>query len=69
MVEKLEESILEFIENRHKKGEGTASRHVHIRFGLDIPQVEKILETMREKTKISKYYDKNYQEDRFTPVQ
>jgi hypothetical protein len=69
MVENLECQILEFIENRHKKGEATASRHIHIRFGLEITEVEKILESLIEKTKISKYFDENYQEDRFTPVQ
>ena len=69
MIENLEHQILEFIENRHKKGETTASRHIHIRFGLEIPEAEKILESLTEKTKISKYYDKDYQEDRFTPVQ
>ncbi len=68
MIENLEEQILEFIENRQKKEESTASRHIHIRFGLEIIEVEKILASLTKKTKISKYYDKDYQEDRFTPI-
>ncbi len=67
MEENTENQILEFIQNRHKKDESTASRHIHIRFDIEIIQAEKILETLSQKNKISKYYDTSYQEDRFLP--
>jgi alpha-D-ribose 1-methylphosphonate 5-triphosphate diphosphatase PhnM len=67
MDENTENQILEFIQNRHKKDEATASRHIHIRFDIEIIQVEKILEVLAQKNKISKYYDTSYQEDRYIP--
>ncbi len=62
-----ENLILEFIQNRYKKGESTASRHIHIRFDIEIPDAEKILDILSQKNKISKYYDTSYQEDRYRP--
>ena len=69
MDENTENQILEFIQNRHKKDESTASRHIHIRFDIEMTQAEKILETLSQKNKISKYYDTSYQEDRYLPNQ
>jgi alpha-D-ribose 1-methylphosphonate 5-triphosphate diphosphatase PhnM len=69
MDENTEKQILEFIQNRHKKDESTASRHIHIRFDIEMTQAEKILETLSQKNKISKYYDTSYQEDRYLPNQ
>lgn len=68
MEEKLENQILEFIQNRHNKEESTASRHIHIRFDIEMLHAQKILETLSQKNKISKYYDKDYQEFRFKPT-
>jgi alpha-D-ribose 1-methylphosphonate 5-triphosphate diphosphatase PhnM len=67
MEEKVENQIMEFIQNRHKKDEATASRHIHIRFDIEIIEAEKILETLSQKNKISKYYDEDYQENRYRP--
>ena len=67
MEENTENQILEYIQNRHKKNESTASRHIHIRFDIEIINAEKILETLSQKNKISKYYDNSYQEDRYIP--
>ena len=67
MEKNVEKQILEFIQNRHKKDEATASRHIHIRFDIEILEVEKILETLSQKNKISKYYDEDYQENRYKP--
>ncbi len=69
MDENTEKQILEFIQNRYKKDESTASRHIHIRFDIEMTQAEKILETLSQKNKISKYYDTSYQEDRYLPNQ
>ncbi len=69
MDENTENLILEFIQNRHKKGESTASRHIHIRFDIEIPDAEEILDILSQKNKISKYYDTSYQEDRYLPNQ
>jgi sugar-specific transcriptional regulator TrmB len=67
MDENTENLILEFIQNRHTKDESTASRHIHIRFDIEIIRIEKILEILAQKNKISKYYDISYQEDRYIP--
>ena len=61
----LENQILEFVQNRHKKNESTASRHIHIRFDIEILDAEKFLESLTLKNKISKFYDEDYQEDRY----
>ena len=67
MEKDLENKILEFVQNRFKKGESTASRHIHIRFGMEIEDAEKILRLLSEKETISKNYDKEYQEIRYVP--
>ncbi len=67
MDQNIESQILEFVQNRYKKEESTCSRHIHIRFDIEILQAEKILETLSQKNKISKYYDKDYQENRYVP--
>ena len=66
MDEILENQILEFVQNRHKNKNSTASRHIHIRFDIEILDAEKILESLTLKNKISKCYDEDYQEDRYT---
>jgi hypothetical protein len=63
----LEGRILEFVQNRHKNKESTGSRHIHIRFDIEISNAEKILETLTQKNNISKYYDNDYQEERYFP--
>jgi alpha-D-ribose 1-methylphosphonate 5-triphosphate diphosphatase PhnM len=67
MEENTENQILEYIQNRHKKNESTASRHIHIRFDIEIIKAENILERLSQKNEISKYYDNSYQEDRYIP--
>ena len=67
MEKNVENQILEFIQNRYKKDEATASRHIHIRFDIEILEAEKILESLSQKNKISKYYDEDYQENRYKP--
>lgn len=68
MSEDLEFQMFEFIKNRHEKGETTASRHIHIRFDVEIDKIEEILCILLNKGIISKSYDKEYQEDRFSPL-
>lgn len=68
MSEETESQIYEFIKNRQYKGESTASRHIHIRFDIEIAKIEKILNSLIQKEMISKLYDKEYQEDRFAPI-
>ena len=67
MSQELEAQILEFVDSRQQKGESTASRHIHIRFGIDIENADKILDELAENGKISKKYDEQYQEDRYSP--
>ena len=67
MIENLENQIAEFVQNRHKNGESTASRHIHIRFGIEIENAETILESLSGKHILSKNYDKEYQETRYIP--
>ena len=69
MSQNLEEQVLEFVQNRHKKGESTASRHIHIRFDIEIPEANEILEKLATKGKISKSYDEEYQENRYSQNQ
>ena len=66
MSQELEIQILEFVNSRDQKGESTASRHIHIRFGMDIENAEQILHKLAEIGKISKKYDEQYQEDRYS---
>ena len=68
MTEEIESQVYEFIKNRHNKGETTASRHIHIRFDMEIIKIEKILKKLVQKRLVSKSYEKEYQEDRFAPV-
>ncbi|MGD2107147.1 MAG: hypothetical protein PVH93_06015 [Nitrosopumilaceae archaeon] len=68
MSEGIESQVYEFIKNRHTKGDTTASRHVHIRFDIEIAKIEKILNRLLQKGLVSKLYDKEYQEDRFVPI-
>ncbi|MFQ5440542.1 MAG: hypothetical protein ACE5DL_03665 [Nitrosopumilaceae archaeon] len=65
MDENLENKILEFVQNRHEKNESTGTRHIHIRFDIEMPLAEKILEILVQKEKISRYYDEDYEEDRY----
>ena len=69
MSQNLEEQVLEFVQNRHKKGESTASRHIHIRFDIEILEAEEILEKLATDGKISKSYDEEYQENRYSQTQ
>jgi alpha-D-ribose 1-methylphosphonate 5-triphosphate diphosphatase PhnM len=66
MSQEIESQVLEFVESRHKKGETTASRHVHIRFDTEIENAEQILQKLAQNGKISKKYDEQYQEDRYS---
>ena len=66
MSENTLEQIFEFVQNRHKKGESTSSRHIHIRFGIEIAQAEEFLAKLHTKKRISKFYDEDYQEDRYS---
>lgn len=68
MDENIEKQILEFVQNRHKMDESTAPRHIHIRFDLEMSRAENILETLTQKNKILKFYDKDYQENRYMPA-
>ena len=67
MSQELEAQVLEFVDNRQQKGESTASRHIHIRFGIDIENAGQILDKLAENGKISKKYDEQYQEYRYSP--
>lgn len=58
--------ILEFIRNRAKQNESTASRHIHRRFDIPTEKVEEILSKLKEKSIIDEIYDEEYQENRFT---
>ena len=66
-MERLEKSIFYFIQNRNKNEESTSIRNIHIRFGMDMKEIELILEEFLEKNLISKYYDEQYQEERYIP--
>ena len=63
--QKIEGIILEFIKNRTKQEESTASRHIHRRFDIPIEEIEKILSNLENKQIIKKFYDEEYQEYRF----
>ena len=68
MGKNIEKQILEFVQNRDKIDESTTPRHIHIRFGLEMSRAENILETLTQKNKILKFYDKDYQENRYMPA-
>ena len=63
--QKIEDIILEFIKNRTKQEDATASRHIHRRFDIPIEEIEKILSNLENKQIIKKFYDEEYQEYRF----
>jgi hypothetical protein len=58
--------IFEFVQNRHEKGESTSPRHIHIRFGIEISQAEEHLSKLCMEGRITKYYDEDYQEYRYS---
>ena len=58
--------IFEFVQNRHEKRESTSPRHIHIRFGIEISQAEEYLSKLCIEGRITKYYDEDYQEDRYS---
>ena len=57
--------ILEFIKNRTKLNESTASRHIHRRFDIPMDKAEEILKELSNEKIIEEIYDKEYQEIRF----
>ena len=57
--------ILEFIKNRTKLNESTASRHIHRRFDIPMDNAEEILKELSNEKIIEEMYDKEYQEIRF----
>ena len=59
--------INEFIKNRNEKGESTSSRHIHIRFGLEINKIDECLKELEIENQISAYHDSDYQEERYIP--
>lgn len=65
MEKDIEEIILEFIKNRAKQNETTASRHIHRRFDISMENADKILEKLLAKNTIKEIYDEEYQEDRY----
>ena len=65
MEKDIEEIILEFIKNRVKQNETTASRHIHRRFDISMENADKILEKLLAKNTIKEIYDEEYQEDRY----
>lgn len=69
MSKNLESQILEFVQNRYNNGESTASRHVHIRFDIEFSQAEDILEKLSNGGLITKSYDEDYQETRYSQKQ
>ncbi|MFQ5496526.1 MAG: hypothetical protein ACE5DU_01425 [Nitrosopumilus sp.] len=62
---KLQEIIYEFVKNRTKQNETTASRHIHRRFDIPMVQAEEVLKNLTDKNKIEKIYDKEYDELRY----
>ncbi|MFQ5781540.1 MAG: hypothetical protein ACE5GR_00625 [Nitrosopumilus sp.] len=62
----LEKTVFQFIKNRSIQNESTASRHIHRRFDISMEQAEQILINLLEKNLIVEFYDKEYQENRFT---
>ncbi len=62
----IEKTIVEFIKNRTIQNESTASRHIHRRFDIPMEKAEQILLKLSEKKVIKEFYDKEYQESRYT---
>ena len=65
-TKELKKIIFEFIKNRTNQKESTASRHIHRRFDVDMEKAEQILTDLSEKKLIEEFYDKEYQENRYT---
>jgi len=65
-AKKLEKIIFEFIKNRTNQKESTTSRHIHRRFDVDMEKAEQILTDLSEKKLIKEFYDKEYQENRYS---
>ena len=66
--EKLEEQILQFVNNRYfQKGETSSVRFIHIRFGVEEVIIEKVLEKLIKSDVIEKYHDKEFEEIRYKP--
>jgi len=63
--EHLEKLVLDFIKNRTEQDESTAARHIHRRFDIPMEDAAQILENLSEKF-IREFYDKEYQENRYT---
>jgi hypothetical protein len=64
-AEELEKIITEFLKNRAKQGESTATRHIHRRFDIPIDKAEEIMASLSEKKLVEEYYDNEYQEKRY----
>lgn len=64
--ENLENDILAYIKNRKNQNESTTARHIHRRFDISMKDSEKTLEKLTEIKIIEKYYDNEYQENRYT---
>ncbi len=65
MVE-LKKIIFEFVKNRSTQNESTTSRHIHRRFDIPIDEAEIILKEMLANNIVEEFYDKEYQENRYS---
>jgi hypothetical protein len=65
MVE-LKKIIFEFVKNRSIQNESTTSRHIHRRFDIPIDEAEIILKEMLANNIVEEFYDKEYQENRYS---
>ncbi|MBS1268694.1 MAG: hypothetical protein MAG458_01426 [Nitrosopumilus sp.] len=61
----LKKIIFEFVSNRSIQNESTTSRHVHRRFDISIDEAENILKEMLTNNMVEKFYDEEYQENRY----
>lgn len=64
--ESLQDTILEFIKNRAKDNESTASRHIHRRFDIPMEEADQILSKLADKNTVEEFYDEEYQENRYS---
>jgi len=69
LSENLDSIILAFMKNRKIQNESTAARHIHRRFDISMNDSENILEKLTEIKVIEKYYDNDYQENRYRVVE
>ena len=65
-TESLQTTILEFIKNRTKDNESTASRHIHRRFDIPMEKADQILSKLADEKIIEEFYDEEYQENRYS---